>query len=213
MRFILTLLLSFSALGADVALSVRTCKTGQEGQYGHGRSVAVSKDTVLTMHHVVVENAEKGTFENAWVEVGKDWIAADVVASDPEHDLALLRLRDYKKLKPVPLLDIPKIEIHGNVKTLPSTVTLGDIDSFVTTAEALGLINIGDGSGLSGSPAIVEGRLIGIVYGGLQRTRRVTKDMGDGLSIITHEPVGPVLIMCIGPNPIQKLLDQHLKEK
>lgn len=212
MRFILTLLLSFSALGADIALGVRTCKPGEDGRYGHGRSVAVSKDCVLTMYHVVVDDPVKQSFENAWVEVDGKWIEADVIASDPEHDLALLRLRDYTKLKAVSLLDVPKIELHGNVKTLPATISLGDIDSFITTAESLGLKEIDSGSGLSGSPAIVEGRLIGMVHGGMRRTKRELKMLADGLFAAEEVPVGPVLIMCIGPEPIKQLLDRHLKK-
>jgi serine protease Do len=145
-----------------------------------GSAVIVSKDGVLLTNNHVVENAEA-------VEVtlsdGRA-LYADIVGTDPESDLAVLKIQDSPKdLVPIPFGDSSALRLGdpviaiGNPFGVGQTVTMGiisakgradlgivDYEDFIQTDAA---INPGSSGGALVS---IDGRLIGINTAILSRT-------------------------------------------
>ncbi len=209
MRFILAFFLSFSAFSYE-ALSIKGFEgEGVQEKSARGRGVAISKTHVLTVLHVV-SGDDNVTPRRVAVEVDGKWVEGKVVGFDASNDLALLSFEC--KLGPiVEPLDMPKLETVGNKALLPSKHMLTAILAFYATPEDLGAESGVEAHGLSGSPVIIEGKLIGLVSAAGQRVRRVKKDLGDGRFELKDELYGPVLEFVIGPEPIKQLLANHIK--
>lgn len=154
---------------------------------------------ILTNHHVINGADEiKVKFDENEKDEG---IAAELVSTDPELDVALLKIKTTKKLPFLPLGDSSKIEIGdwvmaiGNAYGLGHTVTKGII-SFKGRNISLGLF--GDyiqtdtpiNPGNSGGPLInTNGEVIGINNAILQQAQGI----GFAISIDAVKRVLPSL--------------------
>ncbi len=199
---ILALFLTNSlVLCAYEALGIKNSKgEGAEEVAQFGRGSAVAKDLVLTCNHVVED------YPNTFVKFGDEWVKGEVVARDKENDLALIRTP--RKLNPVlEILDIPNVEINGNHKAEPNKNALVPILYFVVDASEFGFKEPADAPGISGSPAMVEGRLIGVVRAADQKMAMV--QLPD--KTIGYTRYGPVMLQCISLDPIRKIMEQHGK--
>ena len=193
MRFILTLILSFSTLGADVALSVRGHEQPSPNLelMGHGRGVAVSKKHVLTARHVLT-TSDESNFRTPQVMVKGKWMSGKVVGHDSHNDIALIELPE-DCLKPVDVLRIPELEVQGSpglADPKHRKVTIQAFKTYVEEVKDLALPQ--DAGGLSGSPMMADDHLIGIVSS-------------------AGRDSGGIFIVVIGPEPIRKLLENHIK--
>lgn len=194
MRLILSFLLSFSALGADVALSVQGYEspTPNVELISHGRGVAVSKRHVLTARHVITNSTETN-FRTPRVLVNGKWIIGKVAGHDQKNDLALIELPE-DCLKPVDILTIPELEVQGSPGLSEQKHRKTTIQAFKTYVDEIkDLSNPSDAGGLSGSPMLADGQLIGIV------------------SSAGRDESG-VFIVVIGPEPIKQLVSQHVNK-
>ena len=195
MRFILAFILSFSALGADVVLSVRGHEQPSPNieLMGHGRGVAVSKRHVLTARHVVT-TSDESNFRTPQVLVNGKWMSGKIAGHDSQNDLALIELPE-DCLKPVDVLLIPELEIQGSPGLAEPKHRKTKIMAFKTYVdEVRDLGQPGEAGGLSGSPLLADDRLIGIVSS-------------------AGRDHGGVFIICIGPEPIRALLANHLPKE
>ena len=197
---ILALFLTCSlVLSAYEALGIKNSKgegAGEVAQFGRGSAVA--KDLVLTCNHVVED------YPNTFVKFGDEWVKCEVVARDKENDLALIKTP--KKLSPViDILDVPKLEVNGNHKTEPNRNELVSISWFVVDGSAFGFTEATDAPGISGAPCMAEGRLIGVVRAA--ERKRVIVVAKDGT--LDYIGQGPVLLQCVGPEPIGKLIESY----
>ena len=138
-------------------------------QQGLGSGVVVSKDTIVTNHHVVADADEiKITTSN------KKELIAEIVGSDKKSDLAVLRVK-AGNLKPLSFGDSSRLRLGdvvlaiGNPFGVGQTVTMGivsakgradvgivDYEDFIQTDAAINPGNSG------GALVDMEGRLIGI---------------------------------------------------
>ncbi len=195
MRFILAFLLSFSALGADVVLSVQGYEQPNPTVelIGHGRGVAVSKRHVLTARHVITTSDELN-FRTPRVLVDGKWEVGKVVGHDSQNDLALIEL-DHDCLKPVDILTIPELEVQGSPGISEQRHRKTTIMAFKTYVQDIRELNEPhEAGGLSGSPMLADGQLIGIVSS-------------------AGRDAGGIFIIVIGPEPIKQLVMQHLKKE
>lgn len=197
MRFILALILSFSALGADYTLQVSGVErpTPTITLRGHGRGVAVSKTHVLTAMHVIM-NINDTAFRTPEVLIDGKWVAGKVVGSDPKNDLALIELPAGTKIKQIDILAIPPLYVEGSPGIEPSNIKRKSTIKYLVMSidEVTELSSPYEVGGLSGSPLHEGGNLIGIV------------------SAASHSPDG-VEVKVIGPEPIRKLLENHLPKE
>lgn len=195
MRFILIAFLLSSALFAgDHSLRVRGVERPSETVElsSHGRGIAVSKRHCLTARHVLTNTSETN-FRTPEVMVDGKWIAGKVAGHDAANDLALIELPE-DVLKPVDLLSIPELHVHGSPGLQESRIRPTTIQAFKTYVKEIKDLDAPqDAGGLSGSPLLADGHLIGIVSS-------AGRDQ-DGIFIII-----------IGPEPIKQLVSQHLKK-
>lgn len=149
MRFILIALLSFSALAQDgIRVEARLGLVGN-GVQSHGNGVAIGKHQILTVYHVV-----EGKGREVFVEVEGDWLKCSVVRIDVKNDLALLQCKS--DLVPVEIVSLPKFVVSGGSRAEKPTDT-------EATLKAIYLNRPDSDNGISGSPVLAEGKLIGIV--------------------------------------------------
>lgn len=141
-------LITISLSAADV-VRVRATRVTT----GNGWGVAVARDLVLTTAHVLKDDAG---YRAAEIEVGGEWLKAELVKRDEKHDLALLRIK--ANLKPaeifkagkLTLVGSPRAEVALNRKASPYEIRIK--------------VEFGhDASGMSGSPVFDEkSRLVGL---------------------------------------------------
>ncbi len=162
----------------------------------YGKGVAVKKDVVLTALHIV-ESDNPLFFITPSVMFKGIWLGADIIGKDEENDLVLLKVKGAI-YSPIELLSLPLIEIVGSpgreevnrIKARAAT-----IESFESKVDVIkNLPNYELAGGLSGSPAVCEGRLIGIVSKSGRRNKNVN-------------------LLLTGPTPISNLLEKYLKDE
>lgn len=184
---LLAVLFSLSALAADT-LQIKTFKKHQDFELAQwGRGIAVDKDLIITAAHVV--DAIDG-WEIA-VEIKGNWEPAVVVAADEAYDLAVIRVK--VQLEPVEILDMPKLMTVGSPGTNASVARVTTIEGMKTRVD--GMTDLADprmAGGLSGSPLLAEGKLIGIISASGQDK--------DGVYIVT-----------VGPDLIRKIMEKVRK--
>jgi hypothetical protein len=124
------------------------------------------------------------------------WLGAEVIGTDEDNDLALLKVKGAI-YSPIELLMLPPIEIIGapgreevnRIKARPAS-----IESFNSRVETIENLPNGElAGGMSGSPAVCEGRLIGIVTMAKKKKK--------------------LELILTGPTPISNLLEKYLKEE
>ena len=193
--FLFLLFLCSSVYAFDVT-SVKSSVFHEDLEFPcYGKAVAVSKDVVLTVRHVIEPEHPLQFRANSVLFKGM-WLEAVNIGEDQINDLVLLKVKGAK-FDPVELLSIPIIEVHGSpgreeVNKIKSRVaTLQSFLSKVDTIKSLPEYQLA--SGMSGSPATADGRLIGIV------------------SIARQKPGGEVELILVGPTPINNLLEKFLK--
>ena len=121
----------------------------------HGNGVAVGDGLVLTCAHVV----DSGS---VFVVIDGKRKPAKVVKRDETADLALLAVAG--KLKPATFISLPDVQLVGKLTEIKNQKA--ETTAIETVGQILEvLIHIGADArqGISGSPILAEGRLIGIV--------------------------------------------------
>lgn len=120
---------------------------------GHGWSVAVSHDCVLTAAHVLYD--KKG-LRAAEVEIGGKWVAASVVKECLKTDLALLKVEGVA-VRPAEIAVTAKLMLLGSPALKAATMRP------VTLACHSVRVEFGDSAdGMSGSPVFDA---LGCLYG------------------------------------------------
>lgn len=187
---ILALFLTCSLVLSADALSVKGVEyAGTSEVAGWGRGVAVGKRLVITARHVILDSLDVN-YRTPMVQVKDKWHEAKIVGEDKENDLVLLELPKEVKLESTEALELPPMQVLGDIGLNPSTRRNVTITSFIMDVEDLPVKTASDVGGLSGGPVVVEGRLIGIV----------------SRASVAH---GKVQVWCIGPEPIKKLIESY----
>jgi serine protease Do len=137
---------------------------------GVGSGVIISADGIILTNNHVVEGADEVTVQTS---DGREFIATDI-KTDPESDIAVLRLKNVKDLVPAQLGNSDEMEIGdwviaiGNPFELETTVSAGIISG---KGRELGLIrrskflqtDAAINPGNSGGPLVnLDGQVIGI---------------------------------------------------
>lgn len=187
---ILALFLTASSVLCMDALSVKGVEyAGTSEIAGHGRGIAVSKHLVITALHIIMDSLDVN-YRTPMVNVAGKWHEAKIAAVDKENDLALLELPKEAKLEIAEELELPPMQVLGDIGLNPSTRRDVKISSFIMDVADLPVKTASDVGGLSGGPVLCEGRLIGIV------SRAAVSG-------------GKVQVWCIGPEPIRKLIESY----
>lgn len=127
--------------------------------------VVDGKGLVVTNNHVVL-----GPSVLVKLEARKDAVAAEVVARDPDRDLAVLALPPGRTYKFLPLATSAarvgqEIAVIGNPQGLEATVSAGNVSGMRDLGNGISLIQISApiSPGSSGGPVLdLEGRVIGV---------------------------------------------------
>jgi putative serine protease PepD len=120
-----------SSVAKAVSPSVVEIKASSQGGTSTGSGVVITKDgQILTNNHVVSgSNTVKVTFED-----GKS-ATADVVGTDADHDMALIKVRDASGLTPATLGNSDQVGVGdqvvaiGSPEGLSGTVTSGIVSA------------------------------------------------------------------------------------
>lgn len=187
---ILALILAYSSVSCADALFVKGVEyAGTSEVAGYGRGIAVGKRLVISARHVILDSLDQN-YRTPMVKVGEKWHEAQIVGADAVNDLVLLELPKDVKLEATEALQFPPMQVLGDIGLNPSTRRNVTIASFIMDVEDLPVKTAQDVGGLSGGPVVVEGRLIGIV------SRASASN-------------GKVQVWCIGPEPINKLIESY----
>lgn len=151
---------------------------------GVGSGVIISEDGyILTCYHVTRPKRITGVAFTDLVAKPEDFIEVEVVATDPENDLAILKVNVDEELKPVKFADITKLKVGdpvimiGTPKSQVKALSMGVISKINTIAyfpkmhkikrrliKGLILVDIGVNPGNSGGGLFtMNGELIGTV--------------------------------------------------
>lgn len=192
-----TLLLSIVLLLSSLVYGVEDIQVKGSHWFGDlefpqmGRGVAIDKNLIMSARHIVT--GYKGNPLLSYAKIGEEWVALEEVVSDEKNDLVILK--SPKELKSiVEVLSIPKIEAIGSPgmnKAKPRNATLEQFKIYID--EVKELPNVKFAHGLSGSAILAEGRLIGIISEG-------------------DKDAGGVFLLCVGPDPINNLIEKAKKK-
>ena len=144
---------SWSEVAATINVGVVDIQSLLAGGVGAGTGMILTEDgEVLTNNHVV-EDAE--AIEVTLVTTG-DTYEAEIVATDPTHDVALLKLQGASGLTPIPLGDSDEVQVGDEIAA------------------------IGNAGGKGGDPTVATGNVVG-----LHRQITASDQMGGDVQTLT----------------------------
>jgi hypothetical protein len=134
---------------------------------GLGSGFAVAKDRIATNWHVI-SGANDATIVTS---DGKEWKHIEVMAVDPQRDLAVLRVVGAPELRPLPLGDSDQVRAGEHVVAIGNPLGLGDtvsdglVSAVRTISDTLKVLQISApiSHGSSGGPVVDDrGFVIGV---------------------------------------------------
>jgi len=163
---------------ATVSLSIVGVENGEETKLGSGTGFIIAEDGyIVTNQHVVVADSDAGKYYvNVILPGEKTPVRAEIIGSDAQTDIAVLKVKTDKKLPCVTMGDSDKVQagelavaIGNAMGSLDDTVTVGVISApvreinrngyYVQIMQTDAAINPGN----SGGPLINSfGEVIGI---------------------------------------------------
>jgi hypothetical protein len=153
------LLLAVLSSKLDAADSYRL-RADHDNATGWGNCIPVSSECCITAAHCVEEGVVS-------VEINRAWVKADVLATDKDNDLALIRV-PHQEFKAVELGVFPLVvKAAGAELSAEGNPQHSQIKIHVGVPERLVIRFDGMKCGMSGSPVLVGGRLVAMISNGI----------------------------------------------